>query len=153
MPTSPHREVALRPPGTDILATIDLLNSSEKFCMCPYALFPRLFPMGYPLRSHPYNTGATTTLTQGRPQRPCCSLSRCCSQRRSHAPSAGRTSMGRDNAGSQHPAFSGICSVLHGHSAFAARPRASPPRLLREGLTEKQVQAILIENPRRFLSR
>jgi len=64
MPTSLHREVALRPPGTDILATIDLLNSFEKYCMCPFALCPRFFPRGYPLGSHPYHLDATTTLTQ-----------------------------------------------------------------------------------------
>ena len=53
MPTSLLRELALRPPGTDILTTKDRLNSSEKYCMCPYALCPRFFPWGYTPRGLP----------------------------------------------------------------------------------------------------
>jgi hypothetical protein len=65
MPTSLLREVALRPPGTDIFATIDRLISSEKVCMCPYALCPRFFPWGIPQGTTTHSQlDATTTLTQ-----------------------------------------------------------------------------------------
>jgi len=56
MPTSLLREVALRPPGTDIFATIDRLISSEKLCICPCALCPRFFPWGSTPRELPQLT-------------------------------------------------------------------------------------------------